>query len=313
MAMIEVLRSGVNTWECDQMGHLNVRHYFARANQGLVTLALQLGLLPSQLRQAGLALRARDQHVRFVREMRPGVYYTVCAGVLQSSTDSLQVYEEIRFLHSGEVAASVLSELELVESSSVCSRADPRASTARTSPFSDAVLKRADALRCALPAEYAPRGVARTPPRVAPLHSEALDKGLVGAYLAPVQPEDCDAFGVMHEAAFMARVSDGIGHFFHATRPQRATGIGGAALEYRYVFHERPRLGDVIEVRSGLKAVGQKTSHMCHWIFNLETGHCAATSEAVAVAFDLTTRKAIEISPEARADMEQRVVPGLSV
>jgi acyl-CoA thioester hydrolase len=302
MAMIEVLRSGVNTWECDQMGHLNVRHYFARANQGLVTLALQLGLLPSQLRKGGLSLRARDQHVRFVREMRPGVYYTVCAGVLQSSPDGLQVYEEIRFLHSGEVAASILSELELVESS-----------TARTSPFSDAVLKRADALSCALPAEYAPRGVARTPPRAAPLYSEALDKGLVGAYLAPVQPEDCDAYGVMHEAAFMARVSDGIGHFFHATRPQRATGIGGAALEYRYVFHQRPRLGDVIEVRSGLKAVGQKTSHLCHWIFNLETGRCAATSEAVAVSFDLTTRKAIEISPEARADMEQRVVPGLSV
>jgi acyl-CoA thioester hydrolase len=117
----------------------------------------------------------------------------------------------------------------------------------------------------------------------------------------------------MHEAAFMACVSDGIGHFFHSTRPQRANGLGGAALEYRYVFHERPRLGDVIEVRSGLKGVGTKTSHMCHWIFNLETGRCAATSEAVAVSFDLTTRKSVEISPEARAEMLQRVVPGLSV
>jgi acyl-CoA thioester hydrolase len=302
MAMIEVLRSGVNTWECDQMGHMNVRHYFARANQGLVTLALRLGLTPSLLRQAGLSLRARDQHVRFLREMRPGAYYTLRAGVVQASAEQLSVYEEARFLHDDTVAASILTELSLVE-----------AGSGRSVPLAEAVLQQAAQLSVQPPAEHAARGIERTTPRAAPLYSEALEKGLVGAYLAPVQPEDCDAYGVMHEAAFMARVSDGIGHFFHATRPRRSTGIGGAALEYRYVFHERPRLGDVIEVRSGLKGIGQKTTQLCHWIFNLETGRCAATSEAVAVSFDLTTRKAIEIPAEAREEMEPRIVPGLSV
>src|SRR5690349_9444707 len=51
VAMMEVLRSGVNTWECDQMGHMNVRHYFARANQGISVLGLALGLGPSALRE----------------------------------------------------------------------------------------------------------------------------------------------------------------------------------------------------------------------------------------------------------------------
>ena len=111
----------------------------------------------------------------------------------------------------------------------------------------------------------------------------------------------------------MARVSDGIGHFFQHLRGQRLANIGGAALEYRYVFHERPQLGDIIEVRSGLKGLGNKTSHICHWIFNVETGRCAATSEAVAVSFDLTTRKSIEIPPEAREIMQARVIPELSI
>ena len=41
MAMIEVLRSGVNTWECDQMGHMNVRFYVAKMMEGLAELGRQ--------------------------------------------------------------------------------------------------------------------------------------------------------------------------------------------------------------------------------------------------------------------------------
>jgi len=300
--MIDVLRTGVQTWECDQMGHMNVRHYFAHANRGLAVLALELGLPPSQLRSQGLVLRARDQHVRFMRELRPGTYFSIRAGVIAASEERLSIYEEMRFVNKPEPAASVLSEVTLVE-----------AATGRAVPFPASVLERARALETVPPAETAPRGIERVTPRPPPMHRDALALGLYGAYLAPVQVEDCDAYGAMHEAAFMARVSDGIGHYFQQLRGERLQNIGGAALEYRYVFHERPMLGDVIEVRSALKGLGNKTSHICHWIFNLETGRCAATSEAVAVSFDLTTRKAIEIPAEARAVMEPRIIHGLSV
>lgn len=302
MAMIEVLRSGVNTWDCDQMGHLNVRHYFACANRGLSLLAFELGLMPSALRAQGLALRAVDQHVRFVRELRPGASYCMHAGILAASSRRLQVYAELRRVDKVTVAASVISDVELVN-----------VATGQSVPWPEPALARAGALETSISAEHGPRGIARTAPRPAPTRDDALALGLIGAYLAPVEREDCDGDGVMLEAAFMARVSDGIGHFFASMRGERATNIGGAALEYRYVFHERPRRGDLIEVRSGLKGVGNKTTQLCHWIFNLETGRCAATSEAVAVSFDLTTRKAIEISAEARAHMEPRIVLGLSL
>ena len=300
--MIEVVRSGVNTWDCDQMGHMNVRHYFACANRGHALLALELGLPPSLLRAGGRALRTRDQHVRFVRELRPGVYYTLRAGLLSVSRERLNVYAQMDVLHTGEVAASVLSEVALVDLAS-----------GRELPFPEQVLTRAQALMTTVPEAYAPRGVARGTPRTPPRREDALARGMIGAYLGPVQAEDVDASGAMTEAAFMARVSDGIGHYFQALRGPRAQGIGGAALEYRYVFHERPRVGDIIEVRSALKGIGGKTSHICHWIFDVESGRCAATSEAVAVSFDLTTRKAIAIPDETRAHMERMVVPDLSV
>lgn len=300
--MIEVLRSGVNTWECDQMGHMNVRHYFARANQGLALLALELGLPPSLLRSREQGLRARDQHVRFVRELRPGVSYTVRAGLLALSPERLQVYAQMDVLHTGEVAASILSEIALVELAS-----------GRELPLPEQVLERAQPLMTTVPDAYAPRGITRVAPRPPPKREEALARGMYGAYLSPVLADDVDASGSMTEAAFMARISDGIGHYFQALRGPRSQGIGGAALEYRYVFHERPRVGDIIEVRSALKGVGNKTSHICHWVFDVESGRCAATSEAVAVSFDLETRKAIAIPDDVRAHMEKQVLPDLSV
>ena len=41
---MEVWRGGVNTWECDEMGHMNVRFYVANAMEGLVGLAAALGM-----------------------------------------------------------------------------------------------------------------------------------------------------------------------------------------------------------------------------------------------------------------------------
>ncbi|HEX7481304.1 MAG TPA: thioesterase family protein [Polyangiales bacterium] len=303
MPMIEVLRSSVNTWECDQMGHMNVRHYFGRADAGLAMLGLQLGLPPRALRDTGLMLRAQDQHVRFNREMRPGTPYSVSAGVLDATAQGLRVYEEIRILGKSEVAAAITTQLTLVDAAEQTQRS-----------FGPPVLERAHALRVELPEQGAPRGILRDTPRTPPMRTEAIERGLTGAYLGPLLLEDCDARGQMTEAAFMARISDGIAHFFRAIREGlRPDGVGGAALEYRFVFHERPLLGDLIEVRTGLKGLGRKTLHLCHWVFDVESGRCVATSEAVAVSFDLTTRKSVEIPDDIRVGLGKHVITGLSV
>jgi acyl-CoA thioester hydrolase len=48
-------------------------------------------------------------------------------------------------------------------------------------------------------------------------------------------------------------------------------------------------------------------------MFDAESGECIATAEAVAISMDLAERKAIEIPPHMRADLERLVIPGLSV
>ena len=303
MVMMEVLRSSVTPWECDQMGHLNVRHYFGRANDGVALLLAELGLGPARLRKDGAVLRASDQHVRFVRELRPGTAYVMRSGVVAATADLLRSYQELSIKPNNDLSASMQTETALIDV----------ASGARRS-FPEHLAKLSLPIRSEIPPHGEPRGIPRDAPKPPPTRKQAIDRGLIGAFLGPVQPEDCDAYGVMREAGMMARVSDGMAHFFMALRDgPRPHGLGGAALEYRFVFRTWPRRGDLLEVRTGLKSVGKKTSNFCHYIFDVETGECAATAEAVSVSFDLQTRKSVEIPDDVRTAMQQHVIAGLSV
>lgn len=303
MAMMEVLRSSVNEWECDQMGHLNVRHYFGRANEGLSLLFSELGLGHARLEQEGLALRALDQHVRFQREMRPGTAYSVRAGVVSSTSDVVRTYQEITARQNGELSATFMSELGLY-----------RVESGARQPFPAQLSTLSQPIRSEIPPHGAARGIARDQPQPPFTRSQAIDRGLIGAFLGPVRAEECDADGLMRESGMMAKVADGMPHFFIAIRDRpRTDGIGGAALEYRFVFRRWPRLGDIVEVRSGLKALAAKTYQICHYMFDVETGACLASAEAVAVSFDLQTRKSVEIPPDLRAAIHEQLIPDLAI
>src|SRR5262245_53808123 len=115
--MIEVLRSAVNPWDCDVMGHLNVRHYTAHGVAGLAVLGLRIGLGPARLRTERRALRAFDQHLRFHRELRAGAGFVLHAGVLDADPNRVRVYQELRMV-GGEVAATMITELGLVAAES---------------------------------------------------------------------------------------------------------------------------------------------------------------------------------------------------
>jgi acyl-CoA thioester hydrolase len=305
--MLEVLRSSVNTWECDQMGHLNVRHYFARGMQGVNVFAHELGLGPRKLQEQGLSLRAFDQHIRFHRELRPGAAFTLRAGTLEASAERLRVYGELRALATDEVSATIVSDVRLVSGDSEAGEGE----AAATQGFPAAVVERALAHQTTLPEHAAPRGMKLDPVQPPPARDGDVGQRMTGAFLGPVLPEDCDRYGRMLESSFMARVSDGIAHFFRQVRRGlRPDGIGGAALEYRFVYRQRPRVGDLLEVRSGLISLGRKTLHLGHVVYNLETQRCAATSEAVAVSFDLAARKSVDIPDDARAAMQPHLVTG---
>jgi acyl-CoA thioester hydrolase len=302
---IECGRNSVQTWDCDQMGHMNVQFYVQRAEDAAAHLALHLGLGPAVAREANARLIPSAHHMRFHRELRPGAPYRLTAAPIAASETSVKIGvlmrgpdDNICFTlagdyHWGDIDSRAV--LDLPE---------------------DAFASIRGALTD-LPPEATPRGMALDPPRARPSLPEAKSLGLITALLGEVLPEHCDGSGHLRVRDYMGRVSDAIPNLLLRTTgrdrsAETASRIGGAALEYRFVYRKPARAGDLISVRSGVKSIGPKTYNWVHWILNEETGEALATAEAVAVAMDLDSRKAIPIPDALRAVLMPLIVPGLS-
>ncbi|NIJ42924.1 acyl-CoA thioester hydrolase [Parvibaculum indicum] len=303
--MTELARNAVQTWECDQMGHMNVQFYVEKATQGLAALGVHLGLGPRFVTSEGARLFATDHHVRFLREQRPGAPFWLRGGVLEVRDYSLRIYQEMVATASGDVAATFTADVELLDEL-----------TRETKPLPAKAKEKAKALMIELPPHGAARGLTLYEPRKAPTLQEADGLGMVHTYQGEVQDAQCDMQGRLVTRHYMGIVSDSIPNLLAQTRGEdrsQTPTVGGAALEYRFIYRGHPNAGDVLTLRSGLKDVGNKTYTWCHWLFDLETGKAVATAEAVAIALDLETRKAIAIPDEMRTQLEGLVIEGLGV
>jgi acyl-CoA thioester hydrolase len=114
----------------------------------------------------------------------------------------------------------------------------------------------------------------------------------------------------------MARISSGISHVLGERRPGSSDPekpVGGAALEYRLIHLDWPKAGDRVELRSGASGGDARFRRFVHWLLDPESGRAWGVAEAIAVSFDLETRKMITLDSEALAEADARVIPGLTL
>ena len=230
--MIEVARSSVQTWECDQMGHMNVQFYVEKAGDGLAGLALALGLGPRTVRRESARLFVRDHHVRFLREQRPGAPFFLRAGILDVRDFGLRVYEEMVNTSSGEPAATFIAEVEWLDEE-----------THELKPLPAKVKAAAKNLVTDLPLHGSPRGLEIYDPRPAPKLTDADGMGMVPTWQGEIGIAQCDGQGFLTVRHFMGIVSDGIPNLLAQTNGadrSRTPTVGGAALEYRFVRRPTP-------------------------------------------------------------------------
>jgi acyl-CoA thioester hydrolase len=302
--MIEIGLGSVQSWECDVMGHMNVQFYVARMSGSLPALLAALGFGPRHCRALDVELAPVDHHIRFLRELRPGEPFTIVGGVLGVAGERLRLYQEIRNTLTGAVAASFVTEATMVDAE----RRNPL-------PLPEPLRAAATGQSEALPEHARPRGLTLDAPRPRPSWGEADRLDLMLTQQSAVTPAECEHRGFMVTRAVIGRVADSMPNLVAKTRgiDRSAAHSGDAALEYRLVYHATPCQGDLLALRAGIKAIGAKSFTWAHWLFDRETGEAVATTEAVVVAFDLDTRKAVEIGPELRERLTKFLVPGLSV
>jgi acyl-CoA thioester hydrolase len=68
-----------------------------------------------------------------------------------------------------------------------------------------------------------------------------------------------------------------------------------------------------VELRSGSAKGDARFRRLVHWLLDPDTGRAWGSAEAIAVSFDLETRKIITLSDEELAKAEATAVPGLGL
>jgi acyl-CoA thioester hydrolase len=304
--VIEIGMGSVQTGECDVMGHMNVRHYVSRGLEAMAWLGLELGLGPAHARGHAAGLVPADQHIRFLRELPAGAPFSVWGGVVAVRGQRLRLYQEIRNTAAAAVAATLVTDAALVD-----------LRTGEVRPLPPGLGAAAARLAADVPDHAAPRGLGFDSPGEPLTLAGARALGLAQTQMGAVSASECDAHGLMRADGVIARVWDGVPHSPARAAARRGAGspggLGSAALEYRLVYRRPVRAGDLLAVRSGLKAVGSKTVTWTHWLFDGESGAAVAAAEVVGVSFDLSTRKAVAMDEGTRRVLEGLVVPGLRV
>lgn len=108
---VEVWRGGVNTWECDEMGHMNVRFYVARFMEGLAGIALKLGMPEAFAPDATATLLVQDHHLRFLKEAHAGTPLHMTGGVVEIADAGALVLLILYHSRTGEPCATALTRL----------------------------------------------------------------------------------------------------------------------------------------------------------------------------------------------------------
>jgi acyl-CoA thioester hydrolase len=307
---LEVWRGGVASWECDEMGHMNVRFYLSRFSEGLVGLAAALGLPKAMTAAATATLRLDVQHLRFLREAGAGTPLHMNACLLEIGESTATVLMVLFHSRTGTPASACRLTV---------SHATP---AGRVFPWPQLTRERAQGLMAEAPAYALPRSLGPRAWTAAASLETARRIGMIQTAAGAVSPTECDAFGRMRPEGYMARLSQSVIHdnaplktALEAHPPEglsAPSNLGGAMVEYRVVFNHWPVAGDGVQVWSGMTLLDGSSRRMAYWIIDPSSGQAFAALEAVYLTFDLGARRALKLPPGTVAELQSLVIPQLA-
>ncbi len=258
---IETCRSVVSPWECDVTEHFTIAYYFDRLANAAPTVAESLGWrdLPRPVGQRF--------DVRFARELRAGASFHLVSGPIALGKTALRLGHQIIDSADGEVAAWAEEKLHFA-----------------VAPLPREVCDRiAEQL-----VDWPGPAVERRP------EPTTLD-GFIPTVRDRVRPMDLDDDGRCSLAAFV--------HRFTAASIQALAAIGATS---QYMQDERkgystfelalqvsgwPKLGDPLQVETGIAHLGNSSIRFVHRMSDPLTGSEYARLGQFGVQLDLDKRR----------------------
>jgi acyl-CoA thioester hydrolase len=123
-------------------------------------------------------------------------------------------------------------------------------------------------------------------------------------YRGAVYPWQCDHVGHMNIMWYVGKFDEANWNFFArlGLTPSylRESGRGMAGVQQNIAYKRELFAGDIVEVRSFLLEIRDKSIRFLHEMRNAETGEIAATCEITAVHLDRQAHKSTPFSPAIR-------------
>jgi acyl-CoA thioester hydrolase len=292
-------QGSVNQWECDDGGHLNIRFHFERAFVGLAHMARALELPRAFKEGAGSTLLAQEVHTRFIKEARPGAPLTMHGGVVDISENEATLCFDMRH-HDGAPGTAFTFKVRHVETRGL-----------RSFPWSDRTKAAAKRLKCKLPDHAKPRSinVETSAPADASLAERSRTRRQSASAAPSSIPISATRSGGCAASTSPGRISDSVRRTCSrpGAKPPPAMACSPPAPSSKRASSSASFRALASLVESALRhrsRVGDKTLRIVHWIIDPETGAAWASMEAVALTFDVNTRKAL--TPNARSARARR-------
>ena len=130
----ETYRGTVYPWQCDHVGHMNVRWYVGKFDEATWNLFAGIGLTPAYIRDSGNGMAAVQQNLTYRRELMPGDIVVVRSRIEAVGDKSITFIHEMFDASTDEIAARC--ELSAVHMDRT---------KRRSSPFPDAIRRQIDA------------------------------------------------------------------------------------------------------------------------------------------------------------------------
>jgi len=300
--LIETWRGEALAWEADELGHMNMRYYFDRAHEARARFAHMLGLPPIYKTASLSTLVPTSQHIKYIKEVRPGHGMAVKSGVVALGETDITLVHIISG-NKGAPAATITETLSHIA-----------ARTGIKFGWSKRTKKRAAQHIVDVPEMAKPRNIDLSEPTHMPTMADADRLGLQAIGRGTFQPSECDVFGHVLPTAIIGRVSNSAQHLKTAWPDldfASDDGMSGALVEACARHKLRPKAGDLYEMRSGLRSASTHVRELCHWILDPVSGKCWTSFVGVGCRFNLKTRRLVKIDEDALAVLQKGVVKGL--
>ncbi|MEO0382843.1 MAG: thioesterase family protein [Pseudomonadota bacterium] len=281
---LETIRDTANSWECDENDHINVKSYAARFDIAVRSFLVEAGWqVPHRI----------GRLIRYHAELRGGEPVHGTTGMV--ALENGQVALEHRLFASQRtgmpLSATALDVLPNVSRDDLSAFNLP-------APSADALPKSGD---------FA----------FTDMVDGATLAGLATTYRGVIPPT---AFGAQTESAngamlrdehLVGMISDAATHAWALAGADdvwlRERGWGRAAVQLQLSYGARPTAGDVVVIKTGLRARSAKTISYRHHVVNAMSEELIAIADITSLMLNLETRRAMPWPDEKLGALDMQI------